>query len=181
MPFPASAGTASGAHSAARRSSVSRMGSTTTDRDAFYTGVAAEFREHYSRGPRFVAVTGVPQADAAGAADAFAGALRAAGETVERVSAAADADADTFRAEVVAPARQNDGVLVVDGPALLTPEFRGFWNFSLWVEHDPERSPDWSFVATGRKDPLGAPREVASVLLDDADPARPRRLFADSC
>lgn len=157
------------------------MGSTATDRDTFYAGVAAEFRQHYTRGPRFVAVTGVPEADVAGAADAFADALRAAGETVERATAVAGTDADAFRAEVVAPFRQREGVLVVDGPALLAPGFRGFWNFSLWVEHDPERSPDWSFVATGRKDPLGAPREVASVLLDDADPARPRRLFADSC
>ncbi|MFF2052968.1 hypothetical protein ACFVU2_15315 [Leifsonia sp. NPDC058194] len=157
------------------------MGSTTTERGAFYDGIAAEFRQHYTRGPRFVAVTGVPEADAAAGADALADALRAAGETVERVSAAPGTDADAFRAEVVAPFRQREGVLVVDGPDLLTPVFRGFWNFSLWVEHDPERSADWSFVATGRKDPLGAPREVASVLLDDADPARPRRLFADSC
>ncbi|UAJ78809.1 hypothetical protein IT072_16480 [Leifsonia sp. ZF2019] len=157
------------------------MGSTATDRGRFYAEVAAEFRQHYRRGPRFVAVTGVPEADAAGAADALAEALRAAGDTVERVSVTADTAADPFRAEVVAPSRTREGVLVVDGPGLLAPEFRGFWNFSLWVEHDPERSPDWSFVATGRKDPLGAPREVASVLLDDADPARPRRLFADSC
>lgn len=157
------------------------MGSTATDRSAFYEGVAAEFRQHYSRGPRFVAVTGVPEADVAGAADALAVALRSAGETVERSSVQAGADADAFRADVVAPFRQREGVLVVDGPALLDAAFRGFWNFSLWVEHDPERSPDWSFVTTGRKDPLGAPREVASVLLDDADPARPRRLFADSC
>ncbi|WP_025156525.1 hypothetical protein [Leifsonia aquatica] len=157
------------------------MGSTTTERGAFYEEIAAEFRQHYSRGPRFVAVTGVPEADTAGAADALAEALRAAGDLVERGSVATDTTADAFRAEVVMPFRAREGVLVVDGPDLLAPGFRGFWNFSLWVEHDPERSPDWSFVATGRKDPLGAPREVASVLLDDADPARPRRLFADSC
>lgn len=157
------------------------MGSTTTERGTFYEGVAAEFRQHYTRGPRFVAVTGVPEADVAGAADALAGALRAAGETVERATAPAGTEADAFRAEVVAPFREREGVLVVDGPDLLAPELRGFWNFSLWVEHDPERSADWSFVSTGRKDPLGAPREVASVLLDDLDPARPRRLFADSC
>ena len=68
-----------------------------------------------------------------------------------------------------------------DVATLLADDFRGFWNFSLWIEHDPERDADWSFVSTGRKDPLGAPREVASVLFDDADPERPRRLFADSC
>jgi hypothetical protein len=157
------------------------MGGTASDRTVFYDGVAAEFRQHYTRGSRFVAVTGVAEADVAGAADALAEALRAAGETVERASAPSNADADAFRSRVVVPFRSEEGVLVVDGPALLDPAFRGFWNFSLWVEHDPERSSDWSFVSTGRKDPLGAPREVASVLMDDADPARPRRLFADSC
>jgi len=152
-----------------------------TEREAFYDGIAAEFRQHYKRGPRFIAVTGVEASDPAGAADALAAALRASGETVERATVALGTDPDGFRAGVVAPFRSREGVLVVDGPDLLSAHFRGFWNFSLWVEHDPERSPDWSFVTTGRKDPLGAPREVASVLLDDADPARPRRLFADSC
>jgi hypothetical protein len=147
----------------------------------FYAGLAAEFLQHYTRGPRFVAVTGVPEADPARVAELFAAALRDAGQTAERASVAAGTTPDAFRAEVVTPFRSHDGVLVVDGPGLLGADFRGFWNFSLWVEHDPERSPDWSFVTTGQKDPLGAPREVASVLLDDTDPERPRRLWADSC
>lgn len=150
-------------------------------RTEFYAGVAAEFLQHYIRGPRFVAVTGVPEADTTRVADAFAAALRYAGQDAERTTLDGGAAADTFREDVVAPFRSRDAVLVVDGDGLLTPEFRGFWNFSLWVEHDPERSPDWSFVTTGQKDPLGAPREVASVLLDDTDPERPRRLWADSC
>ena len=158
------------------------MGSTTTDRATFFDGLAAEFLQHYTRGPRFVAVTGVPAADPAAAADALADALRAAGQQVERAHAAPDVSADRLRADVVTPFRSaSQGVLVVDGPGLLGDDLRGFWNFSVWVEHDPERDADWSFVATGRKDPLGAPREVASVLFDDADPERPRRLFADSC
>jgi hypothetical protein len=148
---------------------------------AFYAGVATEFLQHYGRGPRFVAVTGVPDADVARAADAFAAALRDAGQEAERASLHAGETAGAFREQTVAPFRSRDAVLVVDGTGLLSPEFRGFWNFSLWVEHDPERSPDWSFVTTGQKDPLGAPREVASVLLDDTDPERPRRLWADSC
>jgi hypothetical protein len=149
--------------------------------EEFYAGIAQEFLQHYNRGPRFVAVTGVPGSDLAAAADEFAAALRAAGHDAERASLETATDADAFRSDVVAPFRSREGVLIVDGPGLLSPGFRGFWNFSLWVEHDPERSADWSFVATGQKDPLGAPREVASVLLDDADPARPRRLWADSC
>lgn len=157
------------------------MTDTSTERTSFYEGIAAEFHQHYTRGPRFIGVTGVAEADPAAAADALADALRAAGETVERASVPAGADPDAFRQDVVVPFRARGGVLVVDGPGLLEPAFRGFFNFSLWVEHDPERSADWSFVSTGRKDPLGAPREVASVLLDDLDPERPRRLFADSC
>ena len=152
----------------------------TTERE-FYADVAAEFLQHYQRGPRFVAVTGVPDADPARVAEHFAAALREAGQEAERASVGSDGGAGAFRDEVVAPFRSRDAVLVVDGQGLLTPAFRGFWNFSLWVEHDPERSPDWSFVTTGQKDPLGAPREVASVLLDDTDPERPRRLWADSC
>lgn len=147
----------------------------------FYAGLAAEFLQHYTHGPRFVAVTGVPQADPARVAELFAAALRDRGQTAERATVAAGTTPDDFREAVVTPFRSRDGVLVVDGRGLLAPEFRGFWNFSLWVEHDPERSPDWSFVTTGQKDPLGAPREVASVLLDDTDPERPRRLWADSC
>ncbi|WP_348788760.1 hypothetical protein [Leifsonia sp. NPDC080035] len=157
------------------------MGSVTTDRAAFFDGVATEFLQHYRRGPRFVAVTGVPGADRAAAADALADALRAEGQTVERTSVATGMSPDAFRESVVAPFRAGEGVLVVDGEHLLEDAFHGFWNFSVWVEHDPERDADWSFVSTGRKDPLGAPREVASVMFDDADPERPRRLFADSC
>ncbi|GAA2047598.1 hypothetical protein [Leifsonia soli] len=154
---------------------------TSTEAAEFFAGVATEFLQHYTRGPRFVAVTGVPAADTARVADALAGALRDAGQQVERATVDPATGADAFRDAVVTPFRSRDGVLVVDGRGLLDAEFRGFWNFSLWVEHDPERSPDWSFVTTGQKDPLGAPREVASVLLDDTDPERPRRLWADSC
>jgi hypothetical protein len=159
------------------------MGSTTTDRDEFFDGLAAEFLQHYRRGPRFIAVTGVPGADLDAAADAIADALRSTGQQVWRERATAEATADDLRTEVVAPfrSRSPEGVLVVDGPGLLGDDLRGFWNFSVWIEHDPERDADWSFVATGRGDSLGAPREVASVLFDDADPGRPRRLFADSC
>ncbi|MGN7797850.1 hypothetical protein [Leifsonia sp. 22587] len=147
----------------------------------FFAEVAAEFLQHYRRGPRFLAVTGVPESDPGRVADALAAALRDAGQETERADVTEGTTADAFRADVVAPFREREAVLVVAGRGLLGPDFRGFWNFSLWVEHDPERSPDWSFVTTGQKDPLGAPREVASVLLDDTDPERPRRLWADSC
>jgi hypothetical protein len=157
------------------------VSTTSTERAAFYDGIAGEFRQHYDRGPRLIAVTGVAEADPAAAADELEAALRERGDDVERAAVEPGGDADDFRERIVVPFRSRGGVLIVTGPDLLSPAFRAFWNFSLWIEHDPERSHDWSFVTTGRKDPLGAPREVASVLLDDADPARPRRLFADSC
>ena len=160
---------------------MSETGEVGTGTREFFAEVAREFLQHYTHGPRFVAVTGVEAADAGRIADGFAAALRDAGQEAERTTLRPGTASDDFRADVVAPFRSRDAVLVVDGPGLLGPDFRGFWNFSLWVEHDPERSPDWSFVTTGQKDPLGAPREVASVLLDDTDPERPRRLWADSC
>jgi len=153
---------------------------TATEAAEFYSGVAAEFLQHYVRGPRFVAVTGVPDADEARVADAFAAALRDAGQEVERAGTDAESGADAFREGVVAPFRARDGVLVVDGRGLLNPAFRGFWNFSLWVDHDPDRDPDWTFVSSDLNQ-LGSPREAASVMLDGTDPERPRRLWADFC
>lgn len=147
----------------------------------FYAGVAAEFLRVYKQGPRFVAVTGVPESDPARAAEMFAAALREAGQDAQRASADGELGADLFREQTIVPFRSHDSLLVVDGPGLLSADFRGLWNYSLWVEHDPARNPDWSFVTTERNHSLGAPREVASVLLDDTDPERPRRLWADSC
>jgi len=147
----------------------------------FYVGLASEFLHHYRRGPRFVAVTGVPESGPARVADLFSAALRDAGQHTHRVSLPEVSDPDVFRDTTVAPFRSCDGVLVVDGSDLLSPDLRGFWNFSIWVEHDPERSPGWSFVTTEDKDRLGSPREAASVLMDDADPAHPQRLWADFC
>ena len=147
----------------------------------FYGTIADEFLQHYRVGPRFIAVAGVAGSDAATAGDQLAATLRERGQTVDRVSLSSEADADRFRQEVVVPFRARDGILVADGPGLLDQAFGGFWNFSVWIEHDPERDPDWSYVTRGERDPLGAPREIASVLMDDSDPERPRRLFADSC
>lgn len=149
--------------------------------EGFYADLAAEFLQHYTRGPRFVAVTGVPESDPARAADLLAGALRDAGQRVRRISIDGATGADTFRAHTVAPFRSEDGVLIADGPDLLSSDFRGFWNFSVWIEHDPERSPGWSFVSTDANDGLGTARDIASVLMDDADIDRPRRLWADTC
>jgi len=145
-----------------------------------YRGLATEFLHHYRRGPRYIAVTGVPASNPARVADLLAAALNEAGQPTERKTVADAPTADEFRETTVAPFRSRDDVLVVDGPDLLSKEFRGFWNFSIWLEHDPARTPDWSFVAI-EQDQLGTPRESASVMLDDVEPDRPQRLWADYC
>ena len=87
-----------------------------------------------------------------------------------------------------------DAFLIVDGVFLNRPELRGVWNFSIWLDVDPE-------VAAARmleRDGISAnpqryrdgqklylaevkPRELASVIVDNSDFDHPRRIFADSC
>lgn len=152
-----------------------------TMNDTFFGSIADEFLQHYRVGPRFVAVTGVAGSDPADAAERLAASLRERGQDAQRATRDADTGADEFRAATVGPFRSGDGVLVVDGPGLLEPDFRGFWNFSVWIEHDADRDADWSYVSRGQRDAIGAAREAASVLVDDAFADGPRRLFADSC
>jgi uridine kinase len=65
-----------------------------------------------------------------------------------------------------------DATLVVDGQFLNRPELRGLWNFSVWLQGaDPV---DAEYLGD---DPAAA----ASAIMDDSDPAHPRRVFADSC
>ncbi|WP_223695111.1 uridine kinase [Leifsonia poae] len=97
---------------------------------------------------------------------------------------------------VTAPA---DAVLIVDGVFLVRPELRGLWNYSIllevpWdeayarlaerdgVDPDPDalsnvRYREGQELYFAEADP----RQWASALVDNADPAEPRRLFADSC
>lgn len=63
-----------------------------------------------------------------------------------------------------------DATLVVDGEFLNRPELRGLWNFSVWIESDPEGA----YLAEN-------PRAAATAIMDDSDPDHPRRVFADSC
>ncbi|MEO7016066.1 MAG: uridine kinase [Leifsonia sp.] len=92
-----------------------------------------------------------------------------------------------------------DAVLIVDGVFLLRPELRGVWNYSILLEVpwdeayarlakrdgvDPD--PDALSNARYREGQElyfaeAQPRVWASALVDNADPDRPRRVFADSC
>ncbi|NEN07435.1 uridine kinase [Diaminobutyricibacter tongyongensis] len=94
---------------------------------------------------------------------------------------------------------QPDGVLIVDGVFLSRPELRGIWNYSILLEvpwdvayarlaerdaRDP--NPDAFANARYREGQElyfaeANPRQYASALVDNADPAHPKRIFADSC
>lgn len=94
---------------------------------------------------------------------------------------------------------QADGVLIVDGVFMNRPELRGTWNYSILLEvpwdvayarlaardaHDP--NPDALANARYREGQElyfaeANPRQYASALVDNTDPAHPKRIFADSC
>lgn len=92
-----------------------------------------------------------------------------------------------------------DAVLIVDGVFLNRDELRGLWHYSirldvpyseayrrlhetLGVDADPEAASNARYV--GGQDLYeaeGDPRTRATAVIDNADPAHPRRLFLDSC
>ncbi|NEM90412.1 uridine kinase [Galbitalea soli] len=88
----------------------------------------------------------------------------------------------------------DDALLLVDGPFLLRPELRGIWNYSIWLDVDPEvaleRSAQRGAEAGLIERHLGgmelylresSPRTRATAIVDNGDPEHPRRVFADSC
>jgi uridine kinase len=87
-----------------------------------------------------------------------------------------------------------DALLVVDGIFANRPQLRGLWNYSIWLEVDPQVAAarmlerDGSsanperysggqelYIAESR------PRETATAIIDNTDYEHPRRVFADSC
>jgi len=94
---------------------------------------------------------------------------------------------------------QADAILIVDGVFLLRPELRGLWDYSVLLEVpwdeayarlaardgvDPD--PDALSNARYREGQElyyaeADPRLWASAQVDNTDPDRPRRIFADSC
>lgn len=132
-----------------------------------WTDIATEFLHFYPRGTRLLAVAGADAGRSRRTADDLAAALIAAGQSVERVHSD-DVDSPALRDVVISPFRANDTagtVLIVSGPAaLLGPEARGMWNFTLWQLAGDEQ-----------------PHTIASALVDVTDPEHPTRRFADYC
>lgn len=105
-------------------------------------------------------------------------------------------DAPVEAAWVTAP---RDAVLIVDGIFANRPELRGIWNWSVWLEVPEEiafarmalrdgTDPDPAAQANARYRDGQAlyfrearPRAEASVIVDNADLAHPRRVFLDYC
>jgi uridine kinase len=87
-----------------------------------------------------------------------------------------------------------DAILVVDGIFLNRPELRGLWNYSIWLEVDPEVAAERMLERDG--DGANAerysggqalylaectPKELATAIVDNNDYDHPKRIFADSC
>jgi uridine kinase len=87
-----------------------------------------------------------------------------------------------------------DAILVVDGIFLNRPELHGIWNYSIWLEVDPEvttaRTLERDGVSENPERYSGGqalylkeakPRELANAIIDNNDYDHPKRVFADSC
>ncbi|RZU64656.1 uridine kinase [Microterricola gilva] len=72
-----------------------------------------------------------------------------------------------------------DATLIIDGRFINRPELRGLWNYSVFLDSAPVDGPD------GDADRLyfaeASPRTQATAIIDNSEPALPRRIFADSC
>lgn len=93
------------------------------------------------------------------------------GGTGSFVLAAFDADRD-MPIEPKWITAKPDAILIIDGEQLLGPELRGLWNYSIWVDGGPA---DAEYVKKQK------PSTRATAIVDNSDPERPRRVFADSC
>ena len=88
----------------------------------------------------------------------------------------------------------DDALLIIDGIFLNRPELRGIWNYSIWLDVDPEiaaarmRERDGEPTNPSRYTGGQAlylddstPRAQATAIIDNNDFEHPRRIFADSC
>lgn len=69
-----------------------------------------------------------------------------------------------------------DAILLVDGALLQTPDLRGLWHYTVWVDTPAEATPEQAAYLTRTK-----PAATATAIIDNSDAEHPRRRFADSC
>ena len=92
-----------------------------------------------------------------------------------------------------------DALLVVDGIFLNRPELKGLWNFSIWLDVEPDTAAsrvilrdaeDFEHDIANPERYSGGqalyleeakPREAATAIIDNNDYDHPKRTFADSC
>jgi hypothetical protein len=117
--------------------------------------LAAEILQNNPTGR--LAVDGEPGSGEREFAENLAVALRDAGRTVTVADTNEDFDTD---------------LLLVAGERLQVPELAGTWRFAIWLEGG---EPDEAYDRDVK------PRARANAIIDNRDPERPRRRFADSC
>jgi len=100
------------------------------------------------------------------------------------------ADAQVEPKWITAPA---DAILVVEGIFLNRPELRGLWNYSIWLdapaavaearllERDGASGVSARYTGGQKLYAKEKPSSRATAIIDNADFAHPRRVFADSC
>jgi uridine kinase len=92
-----------------------------------------------------------------------------------------------------------DALLVVDGIFANRPELKGLWNYSIWLDVDPEVAMarmmlrDADDFEHGSADPKrytdgqalyleeSQPKATATAIINNNDFDHPKRVFADSC
>jgi uridine kinase len=87
-----------------------------------------------------------------------------------------------------------DALLVVDGIFLNRPELKGLWNYSIWLEVDPEVAAQRMLLRDGVSGNAprytegqqlyldeANPRDAATAIIDNNDHDHPKRVFVDSC
>jgi uridine kinase len=73
---------------------------------------------------------------------------------------------------------------VLSGEYLQRPELAGLWNFTAWLETAPATTDPVDKLAVAARKLYAKDvkaREAASAIVDNTDPERPLRVFADSC
>lgn len=136
----------------------------TPERHDSLAGIADEFLQNYTSGPRLIAIEGSDTDVANAFAEDLATVLRE--RSVDASTHMHEATNGSLREEILAPFRagRKDAALLVSGHGLLEQDIRNVWHFSIWLIAGDE-----------------PPHAAASALVDITDPDAPQRRFSDYC